>query len=66
MSRKVPVKIGQCSKAMLEGFYGKASYFRSLLNVVLLKYSFYSAAQLFTYLSCFRCIDMLCHDLFLL
>ena len=31
MSRKVPVKIGQCSKAMLEGFYGKASYFRSLL-----------------------------------
>ena len=33
--------------------------------VVLLKYSFYSAAQLFTYLSCFRCIDMLCHDIFL-
>ena len=31
MSRKVPVKIGQCSKAMLEGFSGKASYFRSLL-----------------------------------
>ena len=38
MSRKVPGKIGQCLKAMLDGFYGKARYLRSLLlNVMLLK-----------------------------